>query len=106
MASDAISQVEDLKFYLSNNESQYFEKNSQTLENKFEKLLPYAIGLGVSNQWAAKLEGELTSLPNWYSNELESLFSRADLVGSLNQIYSFIMWLSLNKSSAVSGIRK
>lgn len=44
------------------------EKNPQT----FERLLPYAIALGVEKAWAKEFEGVYTTPPEWYHDNLTS----------------------------------
>ncbi|OHA78477.1 MAG: hypothetical protein A2V96_02460 [Candidatus Yonathbacteria bacterium RBG_16_43_6] len=41
----------------------------------FEKLLPYAMVLGVSDIWAKEFEGIYTVPPSWYSGPSEGAFS-------------------------------
>jgi uncharacterized membrane protein YgcG len=48
----------------------------------FEKLLPYAIVLGVEKQWAKQFEELYTSPPDWYAGNM-SAFNVGYLAGSL-----------------------
>ncbi len=50
----------------------------------FEKLLPYAMVLGVEKQWAGKFEGLYTSPPGWYSGNWNT-FNAVYLTDSLNK---------------------
>jgi uncharacterized membrane protein len=49
----------------------------------FEKLLPYAMILGVENQWAKQFESLYTTPPDWYSGNWNT-FNAAYLATSLN----------------------
>lgn len=51
----------------------------------FERLLPYAMALGVANRWAAAFEGLYTTPPSWYLGESPTTFSSGEFVGRLNQ---------------------
>lgn len=88
--------IEGLKMYLEVAEKQRIEKlqspnaayaaNSQepvrTVE-LFEKLLPYAVLLGVEQQWAGKFEGLYTAPPEWYSGNWTA-FNAGYLASSIN----------------------
>lgn len=50
----------------------------------FEKLLPYAIVLGVENKWAEQFKDLYTSPPDWYGGGNWTVFNSAILVSSLN----------------------
>ncbi|MFA6427666.1 MAG: DUF2207 domain-containing protein, partial [Candidatus Magasanikbacteria bacterium] len=60
------------------------EKNPQL----FEKLLPYAMVLGVESQWAGQFEGIYTQQPDWYSGPAGSAFNSMLLLNSLNSFNS------------------
>ncbi|HEX5429821.1 MAG TPA: DUF2207 domain-containing protein [Patescibacteria group bacterium] len=47
------------------------EKNPQL----FEKLLPYAMALGVSEAWAKKFEGLFDYRPSWYADPTQAYFN-------------------------------
>ncbi len=49
----------------------------------FEKLLPYAMVLGVEKQWAKQFEGLYNAQPDWYGGNFQT-FSAIYLVDSLN----------------------
>jgi uncharacterized membrane protein len=55
----------------------------------FEKLLPYAIVLGVEDKWAAKFQDIYKSPPDWYSGNM-SAFSAGYLVSSLGGVSSSV----------------
>lgn len=59
---------------------------AQTVE-LFEKLLPYAIVLGVEGQWAKQFESIYTTPPDWYSGNWTA-FNAGYLVGSLDNSMS------------------
>lgn len=68
----------------------------QTVE-LFEKLLPFAMVLGVETQWAKQFENIYTTPPDWYSGNW-SAFNTGLLVGSLNNSMS-----AMNTSFAAPG---
>jgi uncharacterized membrane protein YgcG len=55
---------------------------TQTVE-LFEKLLPFAMVMGVEQNWAKQFEGIYTSPPDWYQGNWTA-FNAGYLVGSLN----------------------
>lgn len=54
----------------------------------FEKLLPYAMILGVANIWAKEFEGIYTVPPSWYSGPQTGMFSAMAFSHSLNNFSS------------------
>ncbi len=70
------------------------EKNSAT----FEKLLPYAIALGVEKQWAEQFKNLSLSQPNWYSDSSGGAFNAVVLSHSLHNFSS-----SFASSSSLGG---
>jgi uncharacterized membrane protein len=82
-------QVLGLKLYLNVAEKdrlEFHDAPAKTPE-RFEKLLPYAIALGVETQWAKQFEGIYNTPPSWY-NDRYGTFSTLALVGSLNHFHS------------------
>jgi uncharacterized membrane protein len=49
----------------------------------FEKLLPYAIVMGVEKEWADQFKNIYSQPPEWYSGNITS-FNAGYLAGSLN----------------------
>lgn len=66
----------------------------------FEKLLPYAMVLGVVNIWAKEFEGIYNTQPSWYSGSNHNTFSATKLSNSLSNFGSFA---SSSMSSSPSG---
>jgi len=56
------------------------EKNPE----RFEKLLPYAIALGVEKEWAKQFEGIYNQSPSWYSDSSGARFNSLVLANSLS----------------------
>ena len=50
----------------------------------FERMLPYAMALGVANQWAKAFEGIYQVKPNWYVSGDSNIFSPSDFTSRLN----------------------
>lgn len=68
---------------------------------RFNKLLPYAIALGVEKEWAKQFEGiNLTESTNWYAGNLAT-FSAVALVSDLGS--SFASTVDSNSSVSSSG---
>jgi uncharacterized membrane protein len=82
-------QILGLKLYLNVAEKDRLEFSDapEKTPQRFEKLLPYAIALGVENQWAKQFEGVYTSPPSWY-NDRYGTFTTLALVNSLNNFHS------------------
>jgi len=51
----------------------------------FEKLLPYAIALGVAQAWAEQFQDIYTTPPSWYEGSFGPTFSSRQLVSSLRE---------------------
>ncbi len=68
----------------------------------FEKLLPYAIVLGVENQWAKQFAALYTTAPGWYDGTNTS-FSTAYLASSLHSGFSNTLVTSFSSPSNSSG---
>lgn len=99
--------IEGLKLYLS-----VAEKNRLAFHNApekdpkvFEKLLPYAIVLGVEKQWADKFASIYTIAPSWYRDPSLKTFNTLVLASSLHTFHSTIagsFTTSSNRSSHAS----
>jgi uncharacterized membrane protein YgcG len=68
----------------------------------FEKLLPYAMVLGVEQQWAKQFEGVYTTPPDWYSGNW-STFNAVYLANSLSASTSAMNSSFAAPSSSSSG---
>jgi len=82
-------QILGLKLYLNVAEKDRLEFHDapEKTPERFEQLLPYAIALGVENQWAKQFEGIYTSPPSWY-NDRYGTFTTLAFVNSLNNFHS------------------
>jgi uncharacterized membrane protein YgcG len=70
----------------------------------FEKLLPYAMVLGVANIWAKEFEGIYTTPPSWYSGPTGAAFSAIAFNHTMSNFSSFASSsLSSSRSSGGSG---
>lgn len=49
----------------------------------FEKFLPYAMVLGVENEWAEKFEGIYNTAPGWYEDSQSPVFTSSTLVRNM-----------------------
>jgi hypothetical protein len=68
----------------------------------FERLLPYAMALGVATIWAKEFEGIYTSAPSWYSGPAGTNFNALILANSLSN-FSTAAASSLTSSPRSSG---
>jgi uncharacterized membrane protein len=75
-----------LKLYLKVAEQDRINFHNAPAKNPqlFEKLLPYAMVLGVEKEWAKKFEGIYNAQPSWYNDPSGSYFSAMLLTNSLN----------------------
>lgn len=96
LGAEAVNHVKGLKMYLEIAEKDRIQKlqspNAAYAANAgepartvelFEKLLPYAMVLGVEKQWAKQFEGLYVSPPDWYSGNWTT-FNAVYLASSLN----------------------
>ncbi len=65
----------------------------------FEKLLPYAMVLGVSEAWAKEFEGLYTSPPDWYSGASYAAFTPAVFAADMNSLSTTVSTLATPTSS-------
>jgi len=75
-----------LKEYLQvaeKNRIKFFNAPQKNPEH-FEKLLPYAMVLGVEREWAEKFKGIYNQPPSWYSDPSGGAFNSIILIGALN----------------------
>ncbi|MEK7621328.1 MAG: DUF2207 domain-containing protein, partial [Patescibacteria group bacterium] len=97
--------VDGFKLYLNVVEKDRlkFTDAPEKTPERFSKLLPYAIALGVEKQWAKQFEGiDITqSTNNWYHGNNMAAFSAGSLVSDLNS--GFASAVSTNTSVSSSG---
>jgi uncharacterized membrane protein len=83
---EAKEYIEGLKLYMTVAEKDRInfhnapEKNPQ----RFEKLLPFAMALGVENEWAKQFEGIYNQQPSWYNDPTQQTFTALLLINSLS----------------------
>ena len=72
--------------------------------NLFEKLLPYAIALGVEKSWAKQFDGIFNKAPDWYQGSAANNFSAVYFASSLSSnMSSFSQSFSSQSGSSSSG---
>lgn len=80
----AWEQISGLEEYIRRAEAREIE--AQERQGIFERLLPYAIVLGLADRWATAFEGIYSAPPNWYRTSGDpSQFSTNRLVYSINE---------------------
>lgn len=109
---EAYEHVKGLKWYMETAEKDRL-KMMQSVERKyaepsktahlFEKLLPYAVALGVEKSWAREFDGIYDKAPEWYAGNYAA-FSTARLAsGIAESASSFNSSFSQSTSSSSSG---
>lgn len=97
------AQVEGFKDYITVVEKDRlaFSDAPEKSPERFNKLLPYAIALGVEKQWAKQFEGiEMGSETNWYVGNMAA-FSAVSMTSDISD--SFASTMSSNASVSSSG---
>lgn len=86
MGVAAYEHILGLKDYLSVAEKDRLEFHNAPEKNPeiFEKLLPFAMVLGVEEKWAKQFEGIYNGRPAWYNDPTNNNFSSIVFVHSLN----------------------
>jgi uncharacterized membrane protein YgcG len=100
----ALEQILGLQLYLETAEKDRINFHNAPEKNpeRFEKLLPYAMALGVEKAWAKQFEGIYNESPQWYeSTEPFAVSTFANDMHSFNNVTSSAM--SSQPSSAASG---
>ena len=69
----------------------------------FEKLLPFAIVLGVEKQWGNKFKDIYTKPPDWYTGHQYAAFNSAVLASNLGSATSAISGTMISQPSSSSG---
>ena len=70
---------------------------------QFEKLLPYAVALGVEKEWAKQFEGIYNVQPNWYSDSTGAAFNAAILSNSVGEFSSSMQSAVSTMTTSSSG---
>lgn len=98
----ARERIEGLKMYMKVAEEERIKFHNAPAKNPelFEKLLPYAMVLGLEKEWAQQFEGILTTPPNWYSDTHGGAFNA---VIFSNNLSSFSSAASSSLSTAPGG---
>lgn len=112
---EAHEKIQGLKLYMNTAEKQRFKmmqsverpyaEPSKTVE-LFEKLLPFAVALGVEKSWAKQFDSILTEAPGWYGSNSANAFTAgyiASSIGDATQSFSSNFASSTTDSSSSSG---
>jgi uncharacterized membrane protein len=70
--TEMLSKILGFKEFLVRTEKDKIQKAEQ--QDIFERMLPYAICLGISTQWAKKFDGIYTQPPHWFAGEYGQVF--------------------------------
>ena len=96
-----------LKLYLSVAEKERLRFLNAPEKNpaQFEKLLPYAVALGVETEWAEQFQDIYDQKPDWYSDSFGQSFSSLDFVNLLNSFHSSFAIASIGTPPPNSSLR-
>ncbi|MFA6285716.1 MAG: DUF2207 domain-containing protein, partial [Parcubacteria group bacterium] len=75
------------------------EKNPEM----FEKFLPYAMVLGVENEWAKQFEGIYNQQPSWYEDSSGRMFNAMILGNMISDFNSSAMTAMASQPSSAAG---
>ena len=89
----AVTETDRLKFHNAP------EKNPEM----FEKFLPYAMVLGVENEWAKQFEGIYNQQPDWYEDSSGRMFNAMILSSMVSDFNSTAMTTMTSQPSSASG---
>ncbi|MEI7998373.1 MAG: DUF2207 domain-containing protein [Candidatus Omnitrophota bacterium] len=70
--TEILSKILGFKEFLQRTEKDQIQKADQ--QEIFEKMLPYAICLGMSTKWATKFDGLYTQPPQWFAGDYGGVF--------------------------------
>ncbi len=104
--ADVVALIKGLKLYLSVAEKDRLKfANAPDKDPKqFEKLLPYAIALGVEKEWAAQFK-DLTNAPSWYTDSTGNMstFNALYFANSMGDFSSSMQGAVTTVTTASSG---
>lgn len=83
--TEVLRHVKGFEEFLERVETDRFKRMIQGPE-QFEKLLPYAMALGVESQWASAFDGIYKEPPSWYRGTNPGMFSTYLFVSSLGRM--------------------
>lgn len=94
-----------LKLYMSVAEKRRIEFHNAPEKNPavFEKLLPYAIALGVEKEWAKQFEGIYMEQPGWYHGTSGAVFNAAIFATSMSNFSNTAGTTMASSTSGGSG---
>ena len=70
--AEILAKVSGFKEFLQRTEKDKIQRADQ--QDIFERMLPYAICLGMSTKWAAKFDGLYTQPPQWFAGDYGGVF--------------------------------
>jgi uncharacterized membrane protein YgcG len=107
-----IDQIEGLKMYMSVAEKERMNMLNPPEENLqlFEKLLPYALALGVENKWSKRFAAVLENAadgsqysPSWYASTSGSILAGSHIASSISSSVSHAISSSSSPPGSSSG---
>src|SRR5262249_59779078 len=77
---EAYEQIAGLREFIARVEADRLERLGGRTAGTFEKILPFAVVLGVADRWARAFAGIYTAPPSWYQGSFDDGFRADDLV--------------------------
>jgi uncharacterized membrane protein len=104
--AEAREYLAGLKLYLTVAEKDRLEFHNAPEKNPqvFEKLLPYAIVLGVEKQWAKQFEHLMMPMPRWYSDPSATNFNSLIFINQLGRLSTDVSSVVAPRGSSTSGL--
>mgnify|MGYP001607129208 CR=1 FL=1 len=102
---EAKEHILGLKLYMSVAEARRLEFHNAPEKKPeiFEKLLPYAVALGVEKEWARQFEGMYMDEPSWYQGPAGTAFSAAFFASSIGDFSKSANSALASSPSSASG---
>lgn len=102
---NAKEHIQGLKLYMSVAEKDRIDFHNAPAKDpkQFERLLPYAMVLGVETEWAKQFEGIYSQQPDWYSDPSHSTFNAILLANSLSSFQAHANSVVASQPSSASG---
>lgn len=89
---ETLEEIRGFQWFLSVTETDRlkFHNAPEKKPEQFEKLLPYAMVLGVESEWAKQFEGIYKTPPDWYEGRPGSAFNAVVFASALNSMSSSV----------------
>jgi uncharacterized membrane protein YgcG len=109
---ETVEKIKGLKLYMNTAEKDRlrmmqstdrpYAEPSKTVD-LYEKLLPYAVALGVEKSWSKQFDGILTQAPSWYTGSGANAFTAGYIASGLGDMSSNLGTSFASSTTASSG---